>query len=154
MKRAGFMPELTFVRLCARTLAVAVVMLALFLLSRSGPRYGLSAGTEIAVVEVTVEQSAPPARRRARVKTHEEPIVASPPVMFAALEKGSIEAHLWTYDHLGRIVLNTSEQLRRCLRARAQRREEADCPNSGERRAMIARDAAAGDANPEARAAR
>lgn len=61
-------------------------------------------------------------------------------VVSAAIGDTDDWPHLWTYDTQGRIVLRTDEQLARCLNARQQGREEADCPDSRDRTPMTSRE--------------
>jgi hypothetical protein len=142
MRRVDPAAELTIVRLCARALALASVALALALLMWSVPSRAPGRRVEIvSAVEVVIEPKAPQRRRRP-VRIEEEPVVMAASATFEPRQpspsiKGS---HLWIYDEQGRIVLNSREQLGRCLNARRLGREAADCPNSHDRRVMISRE--------------
>jgi hypothetical protein len=131
----GVFTESRVVAIASRSAALALAVIAVALLgllrveSQGG---GLSAPVVNAFIAAPTPQ-APVEVRRPQAVASEAVAPAS-----STLDEGDFEwPHLWTYDAQGRIVFRTDEQLVRCTNARRAGREEADCPSSFERTAMI-----------------
>jgi hypothetical protein len=82
------------------------------------------------------------------VTRREAPLQKPPPerptrnvaAAFTAQPSGEPPPRLWSYNALGQIVFDRPEQYRRCLAARAEHHNEADCPEPHDSHPLVLRE--------------
>jgi hypothetical protein len=125
--------ELTRVRAASWAGAALLAALALMLAAQRFPNaYGPAGGAEIAAIDVMIEQRArfdPPRPPKPAPRQ----VAYAPPSPAAARTGAGLSVRLWSYDSSGRILFANAEQYNRCIAARAQGRDEADCPSAAAR---------------------
>lgn len=121
-------------RACAVLLAVITCTLVSTLELPSPPPTGSGSEFSIQVVRKRTEKALAVATTTARSSAK----AAVQRATVSLIDAGTgMDVRLWLESPEGELVFASAERHARCLAARAQRREDADCPSASDRRRMV-----------------
>jgi len=121
-------------RACAVLLALIVGTLLSSVQIPAAPASGSGAEFSMQIVRKRTADTVADAAATAKASAEDAVQRAAVSLVDAGV---GMDVRLWLESPEGELVFASAERYARCLAARAQRREDADCPSAGDRRRMV-----------------